>query len=227
MECQGALGSVLKTKVAIEASLKVVNVVGILDQKHGSTTVMVNGRKEKRCSIVPAMTCAEHFEIADYAFKNGWPSSTGQVFVNVFNSSGKRPNKPVGNPGGEGYVKIVEDALAKGDGTTTIAKPEYDACMERLNAAKVARERKELRRAIDILLKAAQNPIPRLANLADDRVREIDEEGAAHVGEAERMLSENEAKAKESLKRIVEKYSPLECSKKAVEILKKLAEKAK
>src|SRR5687767_7998099 len=146
MECQGALGSVHKSKMAIEASLKVVNVVGILDQKHGSVQVNVNGRREKRCPIVPGMTCEEHFNIADYAFLNGFPTSTGQVFVNYWTSAGKRPTKPVGNPGAEGYVKIVEEALAKIDGPT-IPKPDYDAFMVQLDAAKRAHEKRETRKA--------------------------------------------------------------------------------
>lgn len=215
-----------RSKPAIEVSLKVVNVVGILDQKHGSTFVNVNGRKEKRCSIVPGMTCEEHFKIADYAFLNGFPSSDGQIFVNVWSHQGKRPGKPVQNPGSEGYIKIVEEALAKIDGPT-ISKPDYDAFKALLDASKAAQEKREIHKAIEILLKAAKNPIAKLAAIADERLREINEEGSLHVAEAERLVSENLPKSKETLKRVSKEYAPLECSKKAAEVLKRLTEKAK
>jgi hypothetical protein len=215
-----------RSRPAIEISLKVVNVVGILDQKHGSTSVMVNGRKEKRCSIVPAMTCEEHFKIADYAFLNGYPSSDGQVFVNVWNNQGKRPTKPVQNPGSEGYIKIVEEALAKIDGPT-ISKPDYDAFMVQMDAAKAAEEKRDIHKSIEILLKAAKYPIAKLAAMADERLREINEQGSLHVAEAERLVSENLSKSKETLKRVSKEYAPLECSKKAAEVLKRLTEKAK
>src|SRR5262245_46584480 len=133
MECQGQLASIHRNKPAVEASLKVVNVVGILDQKHGNLFVNVNGKKERRCSIFPSVTCEEHFKVADYAFTNGFLSSTGQVFVCVFNSNGKRPTKPAGNPGGDGYVKIVEEAIRKIDGYT-ISKWDYDAFMAQMDA---------------------------------------------------------------------------------------------
>jgi hypothetical protein len=214
-----------RSKIAIEASLKVVNLVGILDQRHGHTYVVVNGRKEKRCSIVPSMTCEEHFKVADYAFLNGFASATGQVFVCVFNKNGKLPNKPAGNPGGEGYVKIVEAALKKIDGFT-IGKLDYDAFMAQLDAAQAARG-KDLRKAIDILVKAAANPQAGLAVLAQQKMGEIDGEGFAHVDEAERLAKENPAKAKDTLKQLIAKYAPLECSKRAEAILKQINEKGK
>ena len=214
-----------RSRNAVEASLKVVNLVGILDQKHGNTYVNVNGRKEKRCSIVPSMTCEEHFKVADYAFLNGFASSTGQVFVAVFNKNGKLPNKPAGNPGGEGYVKIVEAALKKIDGYS-IHKLDYDAFMVQLDAAEAARG-KDLRKAIDLLVKAAANPQAGLAALAHQKMGEIDVEGSAHVAEAERLSKENPAKGKDALKQLIAKYAPLDCSKRAEEILKKLNDKGK
>lgn len=207
--------------MAIEASLKVVNVVGILDQKHGSTSVLVNGRKEKRCSIVPGMTCEEHFNIADYAFLNGFPSSNGQVFVNYWTFSGKRPTKPVGNPGAEGYVKIVEEAVGKIDGQM-IWKPDYDAFMVQMDLAKRAKDKVETRKAIEILLKAAKNPSARLTELANEKLREINDEGLAHLTVAEQQMSENKTKAKESLKAIVQKYAGLDVATRAEALLKKL-----
>ena len=207
--------------MAIEASLKVVNVVGILDQKHGSTSVLVNGRKEKRCSIVPGMTCEEHFNIADYAFLNGFASSNGQVFVNYWNLSAKRPSKPVGNPGAEGYVKIVEEAVGKIDGPM-IWKPDYDSFMDQMDAAKRAKDKVETRKAIDILLKAAKNPSARLGEIANEKLREINDEGLTHLAAAEQQVSENKAKAKETLKAIVQKYAGLEVATRAAALLKKL-----
>lgn len=212
--------------MAIESSLKVVNVVGILDQKHGHTSVVVNGKKEKRCSIVPGMTCDEHFTIADYAFTNGFASSKGQLFVCYFNNNGKRPSKPVGNPGAEGYVEIVKEALAKIDGPT-IPKPDYDAFMVQMEVAQRAREKREISRAIGLFQKAAKNEHARLAGLANERLVEINDEGLAHVGEAERIAWEQLQKAKDQLKMVIEKYSPLDCAKKAAEILKRLNEKGK
>jgi hypothetical protein len=226
MECQGALGSVHKSKMSIEASLKVVNVVGILDQKHGSVNVNVNGRKEKRCSIVPGMTCEEHFNIADYAFLNGYPSSYGQVFVNYWTSAGKRPTKPVGNPGAEGYVKIVEEALAKIDGPT-IPKPDYDSFMAQMDVAKRAQDKRETRKAIDLHLKASKNPHARLAGLANEQLAMINDEGGQHLAEAERTASESVVKAKDMLKQVIERYSPLDCAKKATDLLKRLIDKGK
>ncbi|HZN62048.1 MAG TPA: hypothetical protein VFC90_06550 [Planctomycetota bacterium] len=215
-----------KSKTAIEASLKVVNVVGILDLKHGSTTVMVNGRKEKRCSIVPAMTCEEHFKIADYAFLNGYDSVTGQVFVNVWNSLAKKPSKPVGNPGAEGYVQIVDEAIRKIDGTI-ILKPDYDAWAIQMDAARVAQEKKDVRKAIDILSKQTKNEIAKLAGLAEERLRAVNEEGSSLVAEAEKQAKENLAWSKETLKRVIREYAPLDCSKTATIILKRLEEKGR
>jgi hypothetical protein len=63
--------------------------------------------------------------------------------------------------------------------------------------------------------------------MADERLREINEQGALHVAEAERLVSENLSKSKETLKRVSKEYAPLECSKKAAEVLKRLTEKAK
>lgn len=226
MECQGALASVHRNQPAIEASLKVVNVVGILDQAHGSSYVMVNGRKEKRCSIFPTMTCEEHFKIADYAFLNGFASSDGQkqVLICVFNSQGKRPGKWIHNPGGEGYVKMVEDAVKKID-AQTISKPVYDAFMAQMDAAKQLQDKHELRKAIDILLKASQHEIKRLGGIADERVREINEEGSGRVTEAEGQATKDLAKAKEALKQVIRDYAPLDCSKRAEEVLKRLSGK--
>ncbi|HEU4339528.1 MAG TPA: hypothetical protein VFS19_05630 [Planctomycetota bacterium] len=208
-------------KTAIEASLKVVNVVGILDQKHGSTSVVVNGKKEKRCPIVPAMTCEEHFNIADYAFLNGFPSANGQVFVNYWTMKGKRPSKAVGNPGAEGYVKIVEEAVGKIDGQM-IWKPDYDSFMEQMELAKRWKEKVETRKAIDVLLKAAKNPGVRLAAMANEMLNEINDEGLTHLTAAEQEAATHPAKARESLKAIVQKYSPLEVATRASNLLKKL-----
>jgi hypothetical protein len=214
-----------RNKPAIEASLKVVNVAGILDQKHGNVTVNVNGRKEKRCSIFQSMTCEEHFKIADYAFLNGFASSTGQVFVCVFNSYAKRPTKPVQNPGGEGYVKIVEEALKKIDGYT-ISKWDYDAFMAQMDAGKAA-EAKDLHKAVEIYVKASKNEQARLAALALTRVQELDQQGAAIVADAEKLAAQDPGKAKEALRKVIREYAPLECSKKAAEVLKLISEKGK
>lgn len=212
--------------MAIEWSLKVVNVIGILDQKHGSTQVMVNGRKEKRCSIAPGMTCEEHFNIADYAFLNGFPTSTGQLFVCYWNNNGKRPSKPVGNPGAEGYVELVKEALSKIDGPT-IPKPDYDSFMDQMDIATKAREKHETSRAIGLFQKAAKNPHARLIALATEQLNLINDEGQAHVGEAERIAWENLTKAKDQLKQIISKYATLECAKNAETLLKRLIEKGK
>ena len=210
---------------SIEASLKVVNVLGILDQKHGFKYVTVNGRREKRCLVAPTMTCEEHFKIADYAHLNG-VEGKGQVLVAVFNSLGKNPTKPVGNPGGEGYVKIVEEALSKIEGPT-IWKPDYDRFMAQMENAKEAERRRELHRSIEILLKASKDPIEKLAKLADRRVQEINEQGDLQVAEAENRFKEDPAKSKETLRRVAQDYDPLACSKRAAELLKKLGDKGR
>ncbi|HZL72280.1 MAG TPA: hypothetical protein VFC86_07460 [Planctomycetota bacterium] len=216
-----------RSKVAIEWSLKVVNVIGILDQKHGNSQVMVNGKKEKRCSIVPGMTCDEHFGIADYAFLNGFPTSGGQLFVCYWNNNGKRPSKPVGNPGAEGYVEMVKEALAKIDGPT-IPKPDYDTFMEQMDVAQRAREKKETAKAIGLYQKAAAKTAhPRLAALANEQLALVNEEGLAHVGEAERLSWENLQKAKDQLKQVIAKYPGLDCAKAAEDLLKRLIEKGK
>jgi hypothetical protein len=217
---------VLRSSAAIESSLKVVNVVGILDQTHGGQMVMVNGRKEKRCSLLPMMTCEEHFKIADYAFTNGHVGTKGfqQILVNVWNMEGRKPQKPVHNPGGEGYVKIVEDALKKLDGST-VGKLEYDAFMAQMDAAKSLQDKGHLPKAIEILVKAAAHPSPRLAPLADQRVRELNEQGSGRVSEAETQATKDVAKAKMILKEVIRDYAPLDCSQRAAEVLKRLNEK--
>lgn len=216
----------LRNSAAVETSLKVVNVVGILDQTHGSQMVMVNGRKEKRCSLLPSMTCEEHFKIADYAFTNGHAGTKGfqQILVNVWNMEGKKPGKPVHNPGGEGYIKIVEEALKKIDGST-VGKLEYDAFMAQMDAAKAFQDKGQLSKAIDLLVKAAAHPSDRLAPLADQRVRELNEQGSGKVSEAETQATKDVAKAKMILKEVIRDYAPLDCSKRAAEVLKRLNEK--
>jgi hypothetical protein len=108
-----------------------------------------------------------------------------------------------------------------------ISKPDYDAFMDKFDVAEYARSKKELRKAIDRYVDLSKHEIRRLADLAEQPLREINDEGMAHVTEAERIAWENPARARESLKLVMSKYAPLDCSKKAEELLKKLAEKAR
>src|SRR5262245_1192677 len=182
--------------------------------------VMVTGRKEKRCSLLPTITCEEHFTIADYAGTKG----VQQILINGWNQEGRKPGKPEHNPGGEGYIKMVEEALKKIDGTT-VGKLEYDAFMAQMDAAKAAQDKGHLSKAIDLYLKAAANPNVRLAPIADQHVRELNEQGSGKVSEAETQAGKDLPKAKLILKEVIRDYAPLDCSKRAAEVLKRLNEK--
>ena len=177
-------------------------------------------------SIVVTYDVVVSLKIADYAFTNGHAGSKGfqQILVNVWNMDGKKPGKPVHNPGGEGYIKIVEEALKKIDGTT-VGKLEYDAFMAQMDAAKAFQDKGHLSKAIDLLVKAAAHPSGRLAPLADQRVRELNEQGSGKVSEAETQATKDVAKAKMILKEVIRDYAPLDCSKRAAEVLKRLNEK--
>ena len=217
------LGSVLRSKSSVDASQKVVTLVGILDRKHGSVPTNVNGRRERRCTIVPSMTCEEHFLIADHAYKEFF-EATGQVFCVALNPQGKSPTKPVPTPTGDAYVKVVEEALSKVDGYS-ISKADYDAVIPKLDAATALEEKGEFAKSFEILQKAAKHPVEKLAKMAEERIRMLDGRGEDLINQAKLLMDKEPAKAKELLRKVVKEFAPLPCSKKAEELLKSGGEK--
>jgi len=208
-----------RSKNAIAASLKTVNVIGILDMKHGKITVTVNGRKEKRCSIVPSITCEEHFAISDYAHKEGVEGS-GQILVSVFTPEGKKPTKPIGNPGGDGYVKIVEEALGGLTGER-ISKADYDSAIPHYDAAIDAVGRGEIKKGIELLSKVAKHKLEKFRKMGEEILQQLDRQGEALIDQARRQAAEDPVKARETLRRVAEQYVPLPCAAKAQEALKR------
>jgi hypothetical protein len=91
-----------------------------------------------------------------------------------------------------------------------------------MDAAQVARDKKDVRKAIDILVRATKNEIVKLANLSDERLRSVNDEGASLVAEAEKQAKENLAWSKQTLNRVAKEYAPLDCSKTAALVLKRL-----
>jgi hypothetical protein len=219
------LGSVLRSRSSAEASQKVVTLVGILDRKHGSIPVTINGRREKRCSIVQSMTCEEHFLIADHAYKEFF-EATGQVFCVALDPRGKNPTKPVPTPSGDAYAKVVEEALAKIDGTS-ISKADYDAVIPQIDAAAGAVARGEIHKAIEALQRASKTSVEKLRRMAEERLQELDGRGDGLIEEARQLLEKDPAKAKEILRRVASQYPPLACAKKAEELLKSTSEKGR
>jgi len=208
-----------RNKAAIAASLKTVNVIGILDMKHSKITVTVNGRKEKRCSIVPSMTCEEHFKISDYAHLEGLEVS-GQVFVSVFTPEGKKPTKAVGNPGGDGYIKIVEQALAGLTGER-ISKADYETAIPHYDAAIDLVGKGEVRKGIELLSKVAKHKVEKFRRMGEEMLHQLDMAGEGQIEQARRLMADDPAKAREILRKVAEQYVPLACAGKAQEALKR------
>jgi len=209
----------------VDASIKGVTLVGILDRKHGSIAVNVNGRREKRCSIVSSLTCEEHFLIADHACKEFFEGQ-GTVLSVALDPRGKNPTKPVTTRTGEEYVKLLEEALAKIDGQS-ISKADYDAVIPNLDAADALVAKGEVRKAIETVQKAAKTPVEKLRLMTEEKLNEIDGRGENLVEEARQLLEKDPVKAKDILRRVASQYPPLACAKKAEELLKSAAEKGR
>ncbi|HTF56270.1 MAG TPA: hypothetical protein VK661_03305 [Planctomycetota bacterium] len=209
----------------MDASIKGVTLVGILDRKHGSIPVTINGRREKRCSIVPSITCEEHFLIADHACKEFFEGE-GTVLSVALDPRGKNPTKAITTRTGESYVKLLEEALGKIDGTS-ISKADYDLVIPLLDAAAASVTRGEVRKAIEMVQKAGKTAVERLQRMTEERLNEINAQGEGQVDEARQLLEKDPTKAREILRRVASQYPPLACAKKAEELLKAPAEKGR
>jgi hypothetical protein len=122
----------------------------------------------------------------------------------------------------------MADALAKVPGLH-VAKDEYDGAKAQVvNGANLVKK-DEIKKAIEVFTKLTKHANEMLRPLGTKELEALEMSGSARVEAAIQTMAQpnGEEAAKKELKKVADEYPPLNCSKKAAEVLKMMAEKGR
>lgn len=216
----------------VTASKNIVCVVGMAGHKgwetnHGSREVKQGGEKVKMCKHYTGIVCTDHVE----TFKELTPKLFGnKVFPmphHIFYSpGGEELRRSSGVVDAKQLAQEFAEALAKVSGTF-LTRDEYEAGRSQIAAGLALVKKDEIKKAIDVFTKLTKHKHDRLVAMGAKELQALDAGGSARVDAAIQTLQSNEAEGKKELKKVAEEYAPLDCAKKAQEVLKLMAEKGR
>lgn len=215
--------------VVITAAKNLVCVVAhagakVWETNHGSTEIKQGKDKIKMCKIYAGIACADHVEVSKeriaQIFGNKVYATPHHLF---YNPKGEELSRSSGTVSPQQLAKDFADALAKVEGTH-VAKEDYDKVMVSVREGQAAVKKDEIKKAIAAFQKAAKHENPRLKALADKELEALQVSGEARVEAAIKAMGTSEEDGKKELKKVADEYPPLDCAKKAAEILRVMGE---
>lgn len=211
----------------IAASRNCVNIVGHQDTKHGSRELMVGKEKKTFCNAYWNIPCDVHVKgyAASSHFELG--GTIGMPCTIMADPEGKEiksvPHKNGAMSTGE-LMKMIDAAVAAVPGEH-IGYADWSSAQKLFSDGDAAFEKEDYRKAIDSWTKLQKMKQKALKEMGDEAMKRAEERGNAQLDEAQKKIDTDKEEAKKLLKKIVDGFKPLECSKKAAEALKGLEDK--
>lgn len=200
-----------KDAKVIEASRNFVNIVAHQETTHGTKDVIVGREKQKLCNEYHTIPCETHKSA--WGFVGRFVTGTFQTPTTFFaDPSGKEISKVVGGLSGGELVKKMNEALAKVTGEK-VPLPVWQMARQLMLDGEIAREKGDLKKAVEAYTKASKLRGGTLKADADAALKKLDEEGEKQLAAALAEASVDEKK--KALKRISEDFKPLPVSAKA------------
>jgi uncharacterized protein YaaN involved in tellurite resistance len=121
--------------------------------------------------------------------------------------------------GGSELVKMMNENLAKVPGEH-VSAADWAGAKKMLADAAESMGKEDFKKAIELATKVAKHRVKAVAALAEETQKAIAEKGDALLEEAKGKIESDKAEAKKLLKKVSEQFKPLECAKKALDLLK-------
>jgi hypothetical protein len=200
-----------KDAKVIEASRNFVNLVAHEDTAHGTKEVVVGREKQKLCNEYHTIPCETHK--AAYGFAGRFFQGTFQTPTTVFaDPSGKEISRAVGGLSAGELVKKMNEALLKVSGEK-VPLPVWQMAKVLMNDGEVAREKDDLKKAVEAYTKLSKLRGGTLKADADAALKKLDEEGEKRLAAALAEASVDEKK--KAVKKVADDFKPLPVSAKA------------
>ena len=194
---------------------------------HGMREVKKGADKVKMCKIYTGIVCSDHVEIfkerAYPVFKNKTFDMPHHIY---YTPTGEELFRNAGAKTAQDLAKDFADALAKVTGKH-VGKDEYDTAKGQVETAAGHIKKDEIKKAVEILTKLSKSPNELLQPMGTKELDALEATGNARVEAAMQTLQSSEDEGKKELKKVAEEYAPLQCSKKAAEVLKLMAAKGR
>ncbi|MBI4564797.1 MAG: hypothetical protein HY716_08925 [Planctomycetes bacterium] len=213
--CRAMEGKTYKDASIIEASRNAVFIVGHWEDKHGN---------QERCRIYSTIRCREHADIARLKFTDFFGQRVFATPHHIWlHPDGQELFRKSGALSADAFKKLMEQAQAKVSGPR-ISKAEFGKIQKQFDDAENAVTQGEIRKAIETLNRLATHEAAAARRWAAEQLKQLDARGDRDVEYAKSKIEAGVEieESKDLLKKIAEDYRPLECSRKAAEVLKSL-----
>lgn len=211
----------------IAGSRDTVAVASHVDNDHKSMEVEEKGRKVRRCTIYPNISCEDHVRTSEVGKKYLAGIGRWEAPMSIWTDpKGKELFKLQGAVGPPAFLQGLKRALNKVEGDR-ISKEDYDRQAVPLDEADAAMKEGKYKIAIEGY-KAARGPIEALKKLADKALADLQSIGQNLLNRGRKAIdSSRREQARELLKIVAADFEGLECAREAAEILKKLDSEVK
>lgn len=203
----------------IAMSKNFVNVVAHGEKGHKTREVLVGKEKQTWCEEYWGISCDVHEKAAQITgkfMKGGYGTPT----TVICDPDGNELDRNPGAMGAGELVKFMEKNLAKIPGPK-VGFAEWSAALKSVAAVDGHLEKDEFKKAVEAWQKLAKSKLKAVQEMAEAAKKKLEERGEALLSEAESKLESAVEEAKALLKKVAEQFKPLDCAKKAADLLKK------
>lgn len=213
--------STYKNAKLIETSRLFVNVVAHHETTHGTKEIPVGKEKKTVCKVYPTITCEEHKHVYEQA-RDKFSGIDGVPATIFCDPTGKELDRELGGIDAGPLKKKMEDILKQVPGEK-LPMEFWKAGVDAIREGDAKMEKGEYAAAIKLYKKVAGMKPKALKSKGEEALQKANDKGNELVAAA-KLEAEggDKEKAKKDLKKIVDDFKGLECSKEAEKLLKEL-----
>ncbi|MBI2933055.1 MAG: hypothetical protein HYY16_15535 [Planctomycetes bacterium] len=203
----------------IAMSRNFVNVVCHHETGH-DREVVIGREKKLMCSKYWGIACDVHSRLYQEA-GNTYEGITGVPCTVFADPTGKELFREAGGLGASELIDQMEKALKQVPGEK-IPYEIWAAAKKQVADGEAAFAKEDFKKAVEAWTKVAKMKLKGVKALGEEALKKAEEKGNELLQEGESKIESEKEEAKKILKKVADQFKPLECAKKAAELLKGL-----